>query len=181
MQADNQADRAKEMYIHYRGNRFFMALNGEEQEYDMYHVSKEMEEAWRKEYLTQFFELKRSGKDALSAYATAVDFLKRDRRNDSGERFLYYPFSNELDDVTALFMLPLSFELGEECVKQGTYSKEGVRKYIQDLDRFGQGIQKRAEAGALTRAEDYTMQEFSDTLYIENYLSDLRQKWTRLI
>jgi|GEM_PF-5744982 len=32
----------------------------------------------------------------------------------------------------------------------------------------------------MTRASDYVMQEFSDPVYIADYLSSLKRKWTGL-
>ncbi len=49
------------------------------------------------------------------------------------------------------------------------------------LDGFAKDVQKRAEEGTMTRSEDYTMQEFSDPVYIADYLKDLRQRWAGLL
>ena len=58
-------ERAKEMFLQYGGNRYYMSLDGVEQIYNSYRVSKETEEEWRREFLDGFFEQKRFGKDAL--------------------------------------------------------------------------------------------------------------------
>ena len=174
-------ERAKELFMQYSGNRFFMDLNGEGHEYDGYRIPKETEEEWRREYLSQFFEQKRYGRDALLSYVHAADFLKSDVTDDCWERVLYYPLrSNWLDDVTILFMLPASFQLAEKRAEKGNFSRDAANDYLHALDGFVQSILKRADDGMLTRAQDYHLQEFSDEVYMAAYLNDLQQKWIGL-
>ena len=174
-------ERAKVLFIQYSGNRFYMDLNGDGKEYDSYRIPKETEDEWRREYLSQFFELKRYGKDALSSYTHAADFLKSDIADDYWKRMLYYPLRSDwLDDVTILFMLPVSFRLAEKWSEKGKFSQTGADEYLCVLDEFIQNVLKRADAGTLTRAQDYQLQEFSDEVYAAGYLKDLRQKWAEL-
>ena len=49
------------------------------------------------------------------------------------------------------------------------------------LDEYARAVQRRADEGTMTRSEDYTMQEFSDPVYIADYLKDLRQRWAGLL
>ena len=42
-------ERAKELFLKYNGNRFYMDREGEGSEYDSYHISKETEEMWTEE------------------------------------------------------------------------------------------------------------------------------------
>ena len=173
--------RAKELFIQYRGNRFYMDRNGVRREYDSYAIPKETEEAWRKEYLSQFFEQKRHGRDALLSYAHATDFLNGDMNDDCWERVLYYPLRSDwMDDVTILFMLPISFQLAEKKAKKGEFSRNAATEYMRALDGIVQNIMKRVNANLLTRAQDYSLQEFSDEVYVASYLNDLQQKWTGL-
>ena len=175
-------EQAKELFLQYGGNRFYMALNGEEHLYDGYHISKETEEMWRRAYLEQFFEQELYGREALGAYATAAGFLKHDSDEETWERFLYYPLrSARLDDVTVLFMLQISLRSAAERAKKGKLSQEEVRKYLPSLHEYAQHVQERAEAGTLTRAEDYTMQEFSDPVYVADYLEDLQRSWAAIL
>ena len=175
-------ERAKELFMKYNGNRFYMDLDGEGSEYDGYQVSKETEEIWRREYLDQFFEQEQHGKEALASYTKAVDFLKSDRSDPDGESFLYYPLrSSSLDDVTILFMLPISFRLAEKWTKKGKFSKKEAEEYLLVLNDFFQAVQKRVEDGTLTRADDYTWNEFSDPDYVSHYIEDLRQKWAGFV
>ena len=174
-------ERAKELFIQYSGNRFYMDLNGDGHEYDSYRVPKETEEEWRREYLSQFFEQKKYGRDALLSYAHATEFLKSNMTDDCWERVLYYPLRSDwLDDVTILFMLPASFRLAEKRSEKGKLSRNTADEYLHALDDFAQNILKRADAGMLTRAQDYHLQEFSDEVYVAGYLKDLQQKWTGL-
>ena len=171
-------ERAKELFLHYGGNRYYMSLDGDENEYDRYRVSKETEEEWRREYLDRFLEEERSGRDALGAYAKAAGFLKSDRSDKCGERVLYYPLrSGRLDDVTVLFMLPHSFRLAEKWAKKGKFTRKEAGEYLKALDGFARGVQKRAEDGTLTRAEDYSALDFSDPAYVAGYLADLLDDW----
>ena len=173
--------RAKELFIQYSGNRFYMDRNGVRCEYDSYAIPKETEQQWRKEYLSQFFEQKRYGRDALSSYAHATEFLKSDMSDDCWERVLYYPLRSDwLDDVTILFMLPISFQLAEKRAEKEEFSHEAAIEYMRTLDGFVQNIMERVNANLLTRAKDYTLQEFSDEVYVAGYLNDLQQKWTGL-
>ena len=175
-------ERAKELFFKYSGNRFYMSLNGEEHEYDGYQISEETEEEWRKEYLDRFSGQKPHGKDALKAYATAVNFLKSSRSDKGCEEYLYYPLRSEwLDDVTVLFMLPISYELAEKWMKKRKLSKEDVKDYLNVFDAFVQKAQKRSENNTLTRDKDYTLQEFSDPVYLASYTEDLKQRWKKLI
>lgn len=174
-------ERAKELFIQYSGNRFYMDLNGDGREYSSYHIPKETESEWRREYLSQFFAQKRYGRDALLSYAHAADFLESDTTEDCLEQILYYPLSSDwLDDVTVLFMLPVSFHLAETQIEKGKLSRDTADKYLHALDTFVQSILKRADAGMLTRAPDYRLHEFSDEVYVAGYLKDLQQKWTEL-
>ncbi len=172
-------ERAKEMFLQYGGNRYYMSLDGVEQIYNSYRVSKETEEEWRNEFLAQFFTRKQYGKDALRAYGVAADYLKG---SDCRERFLYYPLRSDwLDDVTILFMLRITLGKAEEWRKNGKLSKEEAAGYLEVLDGFAKDVQMRADEGTMTRSEDYTMQEFSDSAYIEDYLKDLQKDWSGLI
>ena len=172
-------ERAKELFIQYSGNHYFMDLNGDGHEYDGYRIPKETEEEWRREYLSQFFEQKRYGKDALLSYAHATDFLKSDMTDECWERALYYPLRSDwLDDVTVLYMLPLSFRLAEKLAEKGKFSRNTADEYMHALDGFVQHVLKRSDTGMLTRARDYQLQEFSDEVYVAAYLKDLQQKWT---
>ncbi|MBP3891595.1 MAG: hypothetical protein J6D29_05425 [Solobacterium sp.] len=173
--------RAKELFIQYSGNRFYMDLNGDRKEYDSYAIPKEIEEEWRKEYLSQFFAQKKYGKDALISYGHAIGFLKRDMRDDYWERLLYYPLRSDwLDDVTVLFMLPISFQLAEQWANKGKFSRDAALRYMRASDDHVQNIMKRVNTGMLTRADDYSPQDFRDEAYIASYLKDLQQKWTEL-
>ena len=98
-------ERAKELFLYYCGNQYFMDLNGDGNEYRGYQISQEKEEEWRREYLDRFLQQKRYGREAFGAYAKAVEFLRSD---EDGQNYLYYPFRTDgLDDVTILFMLLL--------------------------------------------------------------------------
>ena len=175
-------ERAKELFLKCGGNRYYMSLNGEEHEYDSYQISKEKEDAWRREYLECFSEKKHKGKEALKAYSTATEFLKSDRSDEDWEDYLYYPLRSEwLDDVTVLFMLPVSFRLAERWNKKIKLSKENVKDYLNVLDTFVQKVQERAEDGTLTRDEDYTWQEFSDPVYLASYTADIQERWKKLL
>ena len=173
-------ERAKEMFLQYSGNRYYMSLDGVEQIYDSYRVSKETEEEWRREFLEEFFTQKRYGKDALRAYTTAADLLRTD--DEYCGRFLYYPIrSDGPDDVTALFMLQITLRTAEKWAGKRNLSKEEVAEYAATLERFAKDVQKRAEEGTITRSENYVMQEFSDPSYIADYLKDLQQRWRELL
>ena len=175
-------ERAKELFIQYSGNRFYMDLNGDGNEYEGYRVSEKTEEEWRKEYLVQFFEQRRYGKDALYSCVHAVSFLKSDRSDECWKSILYYPIRCDwLDDVTILYMLPTSFKLAEKWSKKGNFHWKDVREYLQEFEVFAQCIRKRIDTGTLTRAEDYDLHEFSDPVYVEAYIKDLQNDWNRLL
>ncbi len=174
-------ERAKELFMQYSGNRFYMDLNGDGREYDSYRIPRETEAAWRREYLSQFFAQRWYGREALLSYRRAADFLKSGTADDCRERLLYYPLSSDwLDDVTVLFMLPVSFHLAEKWAEAGKLSRDAADGYVHALDGFIQNLLKRAETGMLTRSPDYHLHEFSDEVYVAGYLKDLRQKWSEL-
>lgn len=118
-------ERAKELFLKYSGNRFYMDLDGEGSEYDSYHVSKETEAMWAEEHISRFLESKMQGKEALRAYSAVTELLKSDRRNAKWDRCLYYPLrAGHLDDVTILFMLPAGFRLAEKAAKKTSVFQE---------------------------------------------------------
>ena len=174
-------ERAKELFLKYNGNRFYMDREGEGTEYDSYHISKETEEMWAEEYISCFLESKIQGKEAYRSYSTVAELLKSDRQNKAWDLCLYYPLRAEYpDDVTKLYMLQMSFRMAEKAVKKHRFSREDADAYLQELDRYIQLVQDRAEKGTLTRSPDYTMQEFTDPVYITDYLHSLVMKWNGL-
>lgn len=177
----DRMDRAKELFLKYSGNRFYMDLNGEGHEYAGYDVSKETEEAWAREYISRFFESEKQGKEALNAYSSVTVFLKSGRYNEDLKRGLYYPLRSEhLDDVTILFMLKISYSLAESMAKKRILSRMEKNEYLKELDSYSLKALERMEKGSLTRADDYVMNEFSDPDYVKGYLNDLRKKWKGL-
>lgn len=170
-------DRAKEIYLNYSGNHFYMDHDGVGSEYATYNVSRETEEQWRREFIQDFFQTNKSGKEALRSYFIVVEFFRGRKQDEGWERCLYYPLRAEyLDDVTVLFMLGGSFRLAEAAVRKSAFSKAEAEAYLQVLDDFIQKIQD----GNITRSQDYDRQEFSDPEYISEYLSDLKKKWLDL-
>ena len=134
-------ERAKELFMQYSGNRFYMDLDGAGQEYDRYCIPKATEKEWRREYLSSFFEQKRYGRDALRSYALAVDFLKSDMTDERWKRALFYPLRSDwLDDVTILFMLPVSLRLAEKRAEKGKFARDIADEYRYALDGFVQNI-----------------------------------------
>ena len=174
-------DRAKELFIAYGGNRFYMDNDGVVEEYAAYHVTKETEERWADEYIRDFLQTDRKGKDALKAYRTAAELLRREQLKSYFKTCLYYPIRTQrLDDVTRLFMLQISFQMTETAAKKGLFSREEAKAYLQKLDDFSGRIMTRAENGTLTRSEDHVMREFADPEYTAGYMDDLKQKWRGL-
>ena len=174
-------ERAKELYIAYGGNRFFMGHDGVEEEYAGYKVDKDTEKRWAEEYINDFTENARYGKDASNRYRKVAELLRNGMVNDSLERCLYYPLhAKHLDDVTCLFMLDISFRMAETSVKKGLLSRRDIKAYIGGLETFSKEIRSRAENGTLTRSEDYIMLEFSDPEYTIYYLDEIKKKWENL-
>ena len=174
-------ERAKELFLQYHGNRFYMDHDGVGAEYEAYRVSRETEEQWAEEFISAFWQSEAQGKEALQAYSCAADLVKTDRREDL-EKCLYYPLRSPYpDDVTRLFMLRAGFRLAERAAKKQCLSREDAAAYLRELDRFISGIRERAERGTLTRSADYVMQEFSDPVYIAEYLGGFRKKWSELV
>ena len=173
-----------------------MDREGEGREYESYHIPKETEAMWADELIAEFLKSEKQGKEALRAYAAVTELVNRDRTVDAGERTggdcgswedtvwdrcLYYPLRAEnLDDVTILFMLPCSFRMAEKAVKKHRFSREEADAYLQVLGGYIRQVRARAEDGTITRAADFTMQEFSDPVYVADYLNDLAEKWAGL-
>ena len=174
-------ERAKELFLKYNGNRFYMDREGECGEYESYHISKETEEMWTQELINTFLGSKLQGREALRTYSTVTELLKSERLNKDWDTCLYYPLrTKHLDDVTILYMLSASFTMAENAAKKHRLSKEEKDAYLQELENYMQTVQDRAEKGTMIRSADYIMQEFSDPVYIENYLNNLKKKWTEL-
>ena len=169
--------RAKELFLKYNGNRFHMDREGEGGEYENYHISRETEEMWTEELISSFLKSDMHGKEAFRTYAAVTELLKADRQNKHWNTLLYYPLRTEcLDDVTILYMLQDSFRMAERAADRHCFTKEEADAYLHELDQYIQLIQTRAEDGTMTRAADYVMQEFSDPVYIADYLSSLKRK-----
>ncbi len=174
-------ERAKELFLKYNGNRFYMDREGDGSEYEGYHIPKETEEMWAQEFISGFLKTELKGREALRAYSTATELLKNDRTDDSWVQCLFYPLrAKQLDDVTILYMLQASFQMAERAVGKNCFSKEEADAYLKELDGYIQAVLVRAEKGTMTRAADYVMQEFSDPVYIADYLDGLKQKWAEL-
>lgn len=171
-------ERAKELFLKYNGNRFHMEREGDGSEYESYHISKETEEMWTEELISSFLETKMRGMEAYRTYTSVTELLKSARKNKAWDICLYYPLRTEhLDDVTILYMLGSSFRMAEKAVKKHCFSQEEADAYLQELGQYIQSVQLRAEKGTLTRSEDYVLQEFSDPVYLADYLAGLKQKW----
>ena len=174
-------ERAKELFLKYNGNRFYMDREGDGSEYEGYHIPKETEELWAKEFIFGFLKTELKGREALRAYSTAAELLKRDRMGDRWEQCLFYPLrAKQLDDVTILYMLQVSFQMAERAIEKNCFSRKEADAYLKELDGYMQAVLVRAEKGTMTRAADYAMQEFSDPVYIADYLDGLKQKWDGL-
>jgi hypothetical protein len=174
-------DRAKELFLKYNGNRFFMDREGDGSEYESYRVSKETEKEWAEEYISSFLKSGLRGREALRSYTAASELVRKDSGYKRLDALLYYPLkSADLDDVTVLFMLGASFRMAENAAIKGRFSTEDAERYLQELDIYIGDVLLRAEAGTLTRSEDYVMREFSDPVYVKEYLSGLKNKWKEL-
>lgn len=175
-------ERAKELFYQYHGNRFYMDHDGVGWEYDKYHISKETEDKWTEELFSRFMEGNMRGREALRVYSAAADLLSRARHKEAWEACLYYPLrADHLDDVTILYLLPCSFRMAEKAARARHFPAEEAESYRRELACYVQEVRVRAESGTLKRAEDYTAQEFSDSIYMEGYLSDIISKWDQLL
>ncbi|MBR2754661.1 MAG: hypothetical protein IKD64_02510 [Lachnospiraceae bacterium] len=68
-----------------------------------------------------------------------AELLKSDRTNDSWERCLFYPLrAKQLDDVTILNMLQVSFQMAERAVEKNCFSREEADAYLKELDSLKQ-------------------------------------------
>ena len=174
-------ERAKELFLKYNGNRFFMDREGDGKEYESYRVPKETEKAWAEEFVSSFLESGLQGKEALRSYTAAAELVRKDSENKRWDDILYYPLrAAHLDDVAVLFMLGASFRMAEYAVKKGRFSKEEAKAYLSELDSYCRNAIARAEDGTLSRSEDYVMREFSDLVYVAEYLKDIQDKWKGL-
>ena len=174
-------ERAKELFLKYSGNRFFMDREGDGSEYESYHVSKETERAWAVEFVSSFLESGLQGREALRSYSAAAELVRRINDDNTWDDVLYYPLrSLHLDDVTVLLMLDASFRMAEYAAKKGLFSKEEAEAYICELNSYCWKAIARAEDGTLSRSEDYVMREFSDPVYVAEYLDGIKNKWKGL-
>jgi len=178
---EDLVDRAKQLFYQYHGNRFYMNHDGVEQEYDSYHISKETEELWAKEFVSAFLESGLTGKKTVQAYSIVTDLLKIERDGNVFETCLYYPLrADHLDDVTRLFMLPLSFKMAEAAARKKQFSKQEAAAYIHELESYMKQVMDHVEKESLSRAEDYVLNEFSDPVYVADYLRDIKERWERI-
>ena len=67
-------ERAKELFMQYSGNRFYMDLNGDGREYDAYRIPRETEEEWRREYLLTSLSRKGMAEMLSSLIRTQLTF-----------------------------------------------------------------------------------------------------------
>ena len=178
---DDRMERAKELFFQYHGNRFHMDRDGAGSEYDSFHVSRETEEQWTGELISRLLESKPEGREALRLCSAVSDMIARDSRGGEWDACLYYPMkAGHLDDVTVLFLLSCSFRMAEKAVKKHLFSAEEAAAYRHELDCFCRSVLERADGGTLTRSEDYVMREFSDPVYVKEYIDELKTKWDGL-
>ena len=174
-------ERAKELFLKYSGNRFFMDREGDGKEYESYRVPKETEKAWAEEFVSSFLESGLQGKEVLRSYSAAADLVRKDMGVVTWDEILYYPLrAAQLDDVTILFMLGVSFRMAENAARKGRFSKEEADTYLCELDSYCIKAIARTEDGTMTRHEDYVMREFSDPVYVAEYLKGIKDKWKGL-
>lgn len=174
-------ERAKHLFLKYNGNHFHMDREGDGNEYDNYHISRETEEMWTREFISSFLGGEMRGREAYRVYAAVTELQRRDARNDDWDKCLYYPLrAKGLDDVSILYMLNCSFRMAEQAVKKKCFSREEAAAYIRELDNYIRQVKVRAESETLTRADGYEKVEFSDPVYVAGYLSALREKWNGL-
>ncbi len=163
--------RAKELFLYYRGNRYFMDLDGDGAEYASYRVPKETERAWAREAVGALFSTKASGTGLMREYAGVAGLLEFVPESRQWNRVLFYPMRTEApgaDGVTVLFMLGQGPELLKKGLKDGMFTLADARNYREELIRFADGMAEKAEKGTLTRCPDYTMNEFSDPVYVSS-------------
>ncbi len=158
-----------------------MDREGDGAEYDSYHITKETETMWAREFIDSFLKSEMTGREAFRMYSSVTELTGRDSRKETWNTCLYYPLrTKHLDDATILFMLGESFQMAEAAAKKRRFSKADAAAYLQELDRYIEQVQDRAESETLTRDADYVRQDFSDPAYVKYYLSSLRKKWTEL-
>jgi hypothetical protein len=175
-------ERAKQLFLRYAGNRFYMDLDGRGGEYEIFRVSKETEDLWAEELVRGLRSSKKRGREALGEYSAAAQLSRRLGSAEDRRNCLFHPLrAPELDDVTRLFMLSDSFRMAERAAAEGSLSGEEAEAYLAELDAFSALVIARAENGSLSSSEDYVMREFSDPEYVSRYLTELRVKWTRLL
>ena len=178
---DARMERAKELFYRYHGNRFHMDRDGVGTEYDAFHVSRETEEQWTGELIARLLETEPEGREALRLCSAVSDMAVRDRRGEEWDACLYYPLkAKQLDDVTVLFLLSCSFRMAEKAAKKHRFSPREAAAYRRELDSFCRSVLERADGGTLTRSEDYVMREFSDPVYVKEYIDELKMKWDGL-
>ena len=174
-------ERAKELFYRYHGNRFYMDHDGAGTEYESFHISRETEEEWADELISLLLDGEPAGREAQRLYSAVSDMTGRDSRPEEWDACLYYPLRDaRLDDVTVLFLLSFSFRMAEKAVRKGLFSREEAEKYLRELDRSCRQLQTRADSGTLTRSPDYVMREFSDPVYVADYLGEMKKKWESL-
>ena len=85
-------ERAKELFLRYAGNRFYMDLDGRGGEYEIFRVPKETEDLWAEELVRGLRSSKKRGREALGEYSAAAQLARRlwrgaasDLRTGSGD------------------------------------------------------------------------------------------------
>ncbi len=175
-------DRAKQLFLEYNGSHFHMDREGDGAEYESYHVSRETESRWAKEYISIFLESDLQGKKAFRGYSASCDLIVYIGQGSLWDVCLYYPLRSEnLDDVTVLFMLQYSYRMAEREARKNRLLQQQVEAYLKELNSFRVGVLKRIENGTETRSSDYTMNEFSDPVYTADYLRKLENQWRELL
>ncbi|MBR3360803.1 MAG: hypothetical protein IKG39_05665 [Lachnospiraceae bacterium] len=68
-----------------------------------------------------------------------AELLKSDRTDDSWVQCLFYPLrAKQLDDVTILNMLQVSFQMAERAVEKNCFSREEADAYLKEPDSLKQ-------------------------------------------
>ena len=75
---------------------------------------------------------------------------------------------------------PGGYRAAEYAAKKGRFLKEEAEAYLGELNSYCRNVTIRAENGSLSRSEDYVMREFSDPVYVAEYLDGIKNKWKEL-
>lgn len=168
---------AKELFIRYGCSHFKMNRAGILDEYMKFQISKEQEEQWISEYITNSLTPSLTGADGAKEYSKICDSAANSKRVENIKKvFLFLVADNGVDDVTRLAMILRAGDLAGRMSRKGgerALAAKGIKDMV--LNKINT-ISKKAADGRIIRDDSVPCITYVED-DIERYIQRCRKVW----